>query len=432
MEQQTGTLLSSLTTVVEDRDTRARYAVDGIVPHAVLLPSSEAEIAAVLQAAAQAGEVVVPWGAGTMQDLGGPPERVDLVLSLEKLDRVIDYVPADMTITVEAGMRFADLEALTARHGQTVPLDPPQAAEATIGGIVATAASGPRRMACGGVRDFLLGARVALPNGRVVKAGGKVVKNVAGYDMPKLIVGSLGTLGIITEVSLKLRPLPADSRTLLFGFAGLDGALVAAEAILNSELLPSALAVLTPGAGRRLGAPGPVSLAIALEETSENNAYQAKRISEMLQANTGSAGLAGEAESDFWDRLRNYGDRFGAAFRIRVNTVIGDLEQQLQACLLPDGPVELDGIAYAPGGTVMLYGFADGGEAPVLAEAVRTRLAAANAAGGSAVLESAPAALRRQVDVWGPVRPEWKFAAAIKKAFDPSRILNRGRFVGGI
>src|ERR1035438_2945597 len=156
MEQQTGTLLSSLTTVVEDRDTRARYAVDGIVPHAVLLPSSEAEIAALLQAAAQAGEVVVPWGAGTMQDLGGPPERVDLVLSLEKLDRVIDYVPADMTITVEAGMRFADLEALTARHGQTVPLDPPRAAGASIGGIVATAASGPRRMAYGGVRDFLL------------------------------------------------------------------------------------------------------------------------------------------------------------------------------------------------------------------------------------------------------------------------------------
>jgi glycolate oxidase FAD binding subunit len=424
--------LSSLTTVVEDHQTRARYAVDGIVPQAVLLPSSEAEIAAVLPAIVQAGEVVVPWGAGTKQDLGGLLRRVDLVLSVERLNRVIDYVPADMTITVQAGMRFADLEALTARHGQTVPLDPPRAAEATIGGIVATAASGPRRMACGGVRDLLLGARIALPNGRVVKAGGKVVKNVAGYDMPKLIAGSLGTVGIITEVSLKLRPLPADSRTLLFGFAQLDDALTAAETILNSELLPSALAVLARGVARRLEAPGLASVAVALEETAENNAYQGNRISEMLQASTGSTVLAGEAESDFWDRLRNYGDRFGAAFRMRVNTVISDLGRQLEACLLSGGPIEFDGVAYVPSGTVMLYGFANGGEAPVLAEAVRTCLAAANAAGGSAVLESAPAALRRQVDVWGPVRPEWKFAEAIRNAFDPSRILNRGRFVGGI
>src|ERR1019366_8455237 len=136
---------------MEDQETRSRYAVDEIVPDAVALPSSEAEVAAVLREAAAAQMVVVPWGAGTKQDLGRPLERVDLVLSLEKLGRVVDYVPADMTITVEAGMRFAELQALTARHGQTVSLDPPRGAGATIGGIVATAASGPRRMAYGGV-----------------------------------------------------------------------------------------------------------------------------------------------------------------------------------------------------------------------------------------------------------------------------------------
>jgi glycolate oxidase FAD binding subunit len=417
---------------MEDQESRSRYAIDGIVPNAVALPSSEAEVAAVLREAALAEMVVVPWGAGTRQDLGRPLERVDLVLSLEKLNRVVDYVPADMTITVEAGMRFAELQALTARHGQTVSLDPPRAAGATIGGIVATAAAGPRRMAYGGVRDFLLGARVALPDGRVIKAGGKVVKNVAGYDLSKLFAGSLGTLGVITEVSLKLRPLPADSRTLLFGFAELGPAMAAAEAILNSELLPAALAVLTPEVARRLAAPGPVSLAVALEETAENNAYQAKRVSEMLPAGAAAVTLAGAAESEFWDSIREYGDRFAATFRIKVNTVVSDVGPQLEDCLRSPGPVRFEAVAYVPGGTVMLYGFANGSEAGAVAEAAQARLAAANAAGGSAVLESAPVALRRQVDVWGPARPEWKIVEGIRETFDAGRTLNRGRFVGRV
>jgi glycolate oxidase FAD binding subunit len=262
----------------------------------------------------------------------------------------------------------------------------------------------------------------------VIKAGGKVVKNVAGYDMPKLFAGALGTLGVITEVSLKLRPLPADSRTLLLGFTELGAAMAAAEAILNSELLPAAMAVLTPEAARRLEAPGPVSLAVALEETAENNVYQAERIAQMLQVNGGSVALAGSAESDFWDRLRNYGDRFGADFRMRVNTVISDLERQLQDCLRSPGPVNLEAVAYVPSGTAMLYGFANGCKADTVATAVQARMAA----GGSAVLESAPVALRRQVDVWGPARPEWKIVEGIRATFDPGRILNRGRFVGRV
>jgi glycolate oxidase FAD binding subunit len=243
--------------------------------------------------------------------------------------------------------------------------------------------------------------------------------------MPKLFAGSLGTLGVMTEVSLKLRPLPADSRTLLFGFAELGAAMAAAEAILNSELLPAAMAVLTPEVARRLEAPGPVSLAIALEETAENNVYQADRISQMLFA---PVALEGGAESDFWDRLRNYGDRFGADFRMRVNTVISDLGQQLQNCLRSPGPVKFEAVAYVPSGTAMLYGFRNGGEAGAAAKAVQARMAA----GGSAVLESGPVALRRQVEVWGPARPEWRIVEGIRATFDPGRILNRGRFVGRI
>jgi glycolate oxidase FAD binding subunit len=274
-------------------------------------------------------------------------------------------------------------------------------------------------MAYGGVRDLVLGVRLALADGRVIKAGGKVVKNVAGYDMPKLVIGSLGTIGIVTEVSLRLHPLPADRRTLLFGFADSGSAIAAAESILNSELLPAAVTILSPAAALRLETPGTASLAVALEETVENNAYQADRLSRMIQP---PETLTGEGESNFWDRLINFGDRFGKTFRLRVNTLVSDLAEHLEA---PD----MEGIAYAASGTVILYGMADGMSA---GETLRSRMGRACAAGGSAVLECGPIQLRRQVDVWGSMRPEWKFTHGIRRTFDPALILNRGRYVGGV
>jgi glycolate oxidase FAD binding subunit len=416
-----------LITVLEGPERIAPYAIDGQSPRTVALPATEAEAASALKAAAEAGEVVVPWGAGTKQDFGNPVEQPGVVLSLERLNQVVEYVPTDMTITVQAGMRFADLQALTAAHSQTVPLDPARASAATIGGIVATAVSGPRRAAYGAVRDLLLGCRIALTDGRVIQAGGKVVKNVAGYDIAKLMAGSFGTLGVITEVSLKLRPLPADTRTLVFGFASLEEALAASAKILASELLPAALVVLTPRASGRLGALGAFALAAALEETPENNAYQAGRLAQIAG---GAATLTGDAERLFWDALIDYGDRFGASFHIREATVISDLPAPLGACA-DEGAGALDGIAYVQSGTAMLYGFAPPTELDAMEAAVKARFRAAGAC-GSAVLESGPVALRRRLDVWGLPRPEWKMAERIRRTFDPKRILNRGRFVGGL
>ena len=217
--------------------------------------------------------------AAAEQELGHPLERADLVLSLERLNQVVEYVPADMTITVQAGMRLAALQALTASHRP----DPSDRSSAR-------RSSYPRRH-CGhrSIRNRRMASEVcARPRagrsaglgGRArYGAGGKVVKNVAGYDMPKLVIGSLGTIGIVTEVSLRLHPLPADRRTLLFGFADSGSAIAAAESILNSELLPAAVTILSPAAARRLETPGTASLAVALEETAENNGYQADRLS---------------------------------------------------------------------------------------------------------------------------------------------------------
>jgi glycolate oxidase FAD binding subunit len=409
--------------VVEGSQEVNHYTVDGIIPRAVAIPQSETEVAALLTGAAAAGEVVVPWGAGSAQDYGTPLESVDLVLSLERLNQVVEYVPADMTITVQAGMRFADLQALTAKHRQTVPLDPPRSDRATVGGLVATAASGPRRMAYGGLRDLVLGVRVALPNGRIVRAGGKVVKNVAGYDLTKLVIGSLGTLGVVTEVSLRLRPLPADTRTLLYGFTDVEKALSTAEDLLNSELLPAALCVLTPEPSRLLEAPGPWCMAIALEESAENNEYQVNRISKMVQGSAGSAILAGATESTFWKRLTNFDQCFGAGFRIRLNSLAGEVASHLYRCTATQEGSRFDGIAHVRGSTLLLHGFAQ--------EPDRLR-DLAQSAGERAVIESAPVSLRRKVNVWGAPQPSWRLTERIKEAFDPGRLLNRGRFVGGV
>lgn len=408
--------LSRLTEVLAGEAERAASAVDGLLPEAVLYPASEAEVAACLAAASRHGIAICPRGAGTAVHLGNSPRRLDAVLSLERLNRVLAYVPEDLTITVQAGLSLGELQKLVAGNGQEVALEAAVPA-ATVGGLIATGAVGPRRAACGGPRDLLLGTLTALADGRVVKTGGRVVKNVAGYDMNKLLVGSLGTLGVITEVTLKLRPVPAAGLTLRLGCEKPGTALAAAEQILNSELLPVALTLLSPGTARRLAAPGPWTLAVELAESAANVAYQAQRIGALVPGPWERL----VAAEGFWARVRNYLTESRAAYSLRVSTVTGELERQVAAA--GPGP---DLIAHVGAGTVLLYGF-DSDLGAAAAQADRTR-----AAGGAAVLEYAPAASKRGVDVWGPPRPEWRLMRSIKQALDPTETLNPGRYAGGI
>ena len=222
-------------------DQLSRYTIDGIDPQAVILPASTHEIQEVLDYASDNGLSVIPAGSGTKLGIGNPPEGVDLVLSTSRLDQVLEYEPADLTVTVEAGIQLAVLQAKLAEHGQYLPLDPPYADRCTIGGITATNASGPSRLQYGAARDRVLGMRVVQSSGTVVKSGGKVVKNVAGYDLNKLYLGSYGTLGVITEVSLKLQPLPEIERTILVTFADIEEAVNVGSEISGSQLLPTFL-----------------------------------------------------------------------------------------------------------------------------------------------------------------------------------------------
>jgi glycolate oxidase FAD binding subunit len=198
------------------RDAVDADNIGGIVPSLVVSPGSEEEVAAVLSCASREGLCVVVRGGGTKLDWGAPPRRCDVVLSQARLDAVVEHEPGDLVCVAQAGVRLGALQALLAPHRQALMLDPPHGVAATLGGIAAAGAWGPLRTRYGTMRDLVIGARFVLADGTIGHSGGKVVKNVAGYDVAKLLIGSLGTLAVLTELSLRLHPLPRESRTLVW------------------------------------------------------------------------------------------------------------------------------------------------------------------------------------------------------------------------
>ena len=405
----------------------AEFAVDGLTPRYVATPSSVDELTAALAAANEAGVAVIPWGGGCHMALGSVPSRYDVALRTTKLDGVIEYEAADLTVTVEAGMTFEQLGAILAEHGQFLPIDAP--GQATIGGALAAAAGGPSQHAYGLARDWLLGCRIAQADGVLVRGGGRVVKNVAGYDLPRLIVGSLGTLGVIVEATFKLTPLPATEETLLAVHPSLgataDAILAADErglALTAAALIDAPAAAelntgidIDPGAG--IAAYRIAGGAAAVERTRKDLAA--------LSVDSATLLLDGDRTASFWRRL---------------NETLGGVE--LKASLPPaavrgfvatladgDAGAGMPLIAYPTVGVVRVA-LADA-ETDEMASIVERLRANAIAAGGSLVVTRAPVELKRRIDVWGEV-DALALMRNLKQQFDPESTLNPGRFVGGI
>jgi glycolate oxidase FAD binding subunit len=227
------------------------FTVAGVRPGCLCAPATVDEVSAAVRAASAAGGAVIPWGGGTRMSLGFPPRSADLVLQTFRLSEIVEYEPADLTVTVQAGMPLADLQARLGAEGQMLALDPAAADRATIGGLIAANASGPLRLLYGTARDVVIGTRVVNADGIISKAGGRVVKNVAGYDLNKLYVGSLGTVGVIVELSFKLHPLPANEGMLLAAFSSAAEAAAPIAALMRSPLGPAAVELLDAGGARR-------------------------------------------------------------------------------------------------------------------------------------------------------------------------------------
>jgi len=230
----------------------ARFAVDGITPQLAALPGTIEDTAALMKRASEQHLAVLPIGGSTELELGQPPERYDLALCTARLNALLEHEAADLTCSVQAGMPLAELQQRLATKSQFLALDPPNGEHATIGGILATNASGPQRLRYGAARDLVIGLRVVLGDGTIARSGGKVVKNVAGYDLNKLYIGSLGTLGIIVEANFKLIPRPEHEETLLISFDNVPAAMETVIDLLSSVVTPTAIELLDPTAQRSL------------------------------------------------------------------------------------------------------------------------------------------------------------------------------------
>ena len=428
-------------------DACARYAVDGVVPRAVALPATEEQVARVLRVAHAEGLAVTPWGGGTRMGLGGPPIRLDVALDMSRLSAIVAHEPADLTVTVQAGATIAAVNARLARSGQYLPLDPPLAEHATIGGTLASDASGPLRQRYGTARDVTLGVRVAGPDGVVTKAGGRVVKNVTGYDLTKLYIGSLGTLGVILETTFKIVPLPRVESTVIARFATVGDAQDAALGLLRRGVRPLALDIMSDSAMRRLATAAGMDVhgdGSVLAARFGGTALAVERMEREMAALAKDAGatltvLRDDALRRFWRAVADCGH--GDAMPPTLVTVASVLPTQVAAFMrdaVAEGGVGgLVGESVARAGVGVVRTFwraADhvASDASVVARAVASARRSAMALGGTLVVEACASEVKRQVDVWGPPGPDADVMRRVKMQFDPKGVLNPGRFVGGI
>lgn len=421
---------------------RDEFAVDGLLPRVVALPESVEEAAAVLAAAHEQEAAVIPWGGGTGMALGNLPSAYDVALSLTRLNQVVEYEPDDLAVAVHAGVRLRDLQKRLGQHGQYLPLDPLGAGAATIGGILATNASGPLRYAFGSPRDLVMGMKVLHADGRLTKTGGRVVKNVAGYDMAKLYVGSMGSLAVIVEATFKIVPLPVAQEALVASCASTREAAELALAADGLGLTLSALEVLdrraTAGLSQHLGlqtAPD-ASTFVARAAGSAAAVERSLRDLEGLcrDHGAGQPRRIGEGPA-FWqalvERLRPQGTGELVARASLLPSQVGPLVERLEG-VAAESDLALVMISHAGAGVVHSRWRAES-EAGLLergAALVSALTRAVGELGGAVVIEACPAELKRTIDVWGEPREDFPLMRRIKEQWDPRGILNPGRFVG--
>jgi glycolate oxidase FAD binding subunit len=421
------TLLSDLTTlpnltVWADLGDAVQGRLRSAVPTAeiigVVQPETQAALAAAIGSIAQSGHTVLPYGNGTKLNWGGLVEdsRGIVGVSTAKLDRLVDHAVDDMTVTVEAGMKLTDLQKTLAAKGQFLTIDPRFISQgATIGGVIATADTGSLRHRYGGVRDVLLGVTFARSDGELVQAGGRVVKNVAGYDLMKLMTGSYGTLGVMTQVTLRTYPVQAMSQTLVL--TGTSQALDAvAQGLLDSVLTPLSVDWLSPQAMTDLGLQSGLGLIVRFESVAESVAAQAQRLRDMAQRLDVTA--IDHPEAELWQGISAIGESGAVICKIGLKgaaavSVLGVIVE-----LVPDA------VAIVHGGSGLgRLVLSDGAKLG----AVRS---ICEAAGGFLSVLVAEEDVKGALDVWGMRGNGADLMGAVRQEFDRGKVLSPGRFGG--
>ena len=459
-----------------DLQAVAQYAIDGLTPAAVIFPKNTAEVSDVVKFANAHHLSIVPWGSGSQIRMGNPPGKLNLVVSTKRLNHMLDVDTQNLTITVEAGVKLRDIQARLATEedrcylpledldiapdeiicsdrshsGCFIPLDPPCSEKATIGGVVAGNASGPRRLLYNLPRDIILGVRFVTPQGDVPGSGGKTVKNVSGYDVSKLMVGSMGSLGIITEMTFRLMPLPEKMETLLFGFKSLAAAHGFVKSILKTKLLPAAVETMNAAAYEHLGftgvpdfSPGRFVVAISLEAFAPA-VDRMEREMLMLAKNNGADANAvfGEHKHlQFWltvsDQAAILDTKYSNLIRAKVNCRISQWQDILAFTDNALTALKIDHTLQAHSGSgiclinLLMDEKADGLKQKATAF-LEELLQLSRKAGGNTVIQNAPTDMKPKLKIWGEIGSDFVAMKLLKKQLDPNGVMSPGRFVGGL
>ncbi len=397
------------------RDASVSDAVAGVAVAKVIEPGTPEEVAAVLKTASAAGLALIPRGGGTKLEWGNAPKRADAILSLARLDQVEEHAWADMTATLGAGCTVQQAQQTLAQHGQRIAMEPLWPERATIGGVLAANDTGAIRARFGGLRDLVIGVTLALPDGTLAKSGGKVVKNVAGYDLPKLATGSLGTLGVVVKAVFRLHPIFPAARTMSFVVDSFEAANKLILATHDSTLVPTGLQMVA-----RSGAPVRVDARFEGIEAGVDAQFQ-------QFAKYAAGAQSATAPADCWKREALWQGSEPAMvvkFSVQPKQLSSFCSQVKQAAANLQWSIIAHGIGL---GWLRIEGTA----AP-LVQLLKGLRAAVEPLGGSIVVLHCPADVRQAIDMWGDAGDAVALMQRIKSQFDPKATLNPGRFVGGI
>ncbi len=437
--------------LVIDLDQLKMNSVDGKRPKAIVFPSSIDEVSKIVSYANDNHFAIIPKGSGTKIGTGEIPKKVDIILSTNRLSRIIELDPDNLTVSFESGVKLGEIQKglAEAGRGYFIPLDPPFKEKATMGGIVATNSSGARRYLYGTVRDWLIGAKAVFPNGDIVSSGGKTVKNVSGYDLHKLLIGSFGSLGIICEMTFKIIPLPDNHASILIFFRNLNDLDRFSYEIIHSHYLPSSIEILNLMALKNIGHSmllpegGNYLLAIGLEGISESVNRQ---LSEMVDfaKNNGSVDVITLHQKDYRTLWSEKGDFYEDLREKPLDFFL------LKSNLLPSKCIKVMGayeeiskesgincslICHPGSGIIYSFGYLNK-MARVKREAfftmVRRFTSEVLKYEGNLVVQSSPLSIKRKISVWGELRDDYMVMSRLKKEIDPNGVLSPGRFIGGI
>jgi glycolate oxidase FAD binding subunit len=364
------------------------------LPNRMLCPTTCDDLASALSDASSRRQTITLIGHNTKRLMAGPVEPSDVTISTTRLDRVLQYEPRDLTISVEAGLRYAELAHVLAENRQMIPLDPGYGDECTIGGVIAANISGPRRRLYGTARDMVIGMKFVTLEGKTIQSGGMVVKNVAGLDMGKMMIGSFGTLAAIAVINFRLHPIPPETRTFVLEFSSSHGVIEARDVIHKGVLQPAALDIVKQGGKYRL-----------LIQAGGNNAVLERYARELKSAEAPE----GRDEENLWTEIREFTPTFlkanpdGAV--VRISCRLAEVENVLEA---------LPATALARAGSGVCYGYFENWRDAI----------------GRGLLEYAPDEARSQAGSWSPEGADFDIMKKVKDMFDPQSLLNRRRLYG--